>query len=391
MKKRCTILVLYDKDGVFDDYVFYLINELKQVSAHVIAVINGFAQKKYHKKIEKVCDDVIPRENTGYDAGAYQYVFNQYLSKEDLQNYDEIIFCNDTFFGPFIPFIDIFDTMDKRQCDFWGLTFYENGFSSCIQSYFICFRKSIIKNNELHYFWEQVVPKKMISYDEVCKYYEAGIFEYLNFRYYKFDTFISSDDCFLYVDPDYYIKKLKCPILKKRVFTPQYYNAEKTVNALKVIMSQYNYDINLILSHIDRCYAISKNEIVIDEATDSVFQIDRKPHIEHKFISYEIINFFYYNFDKMYIYGTGQFEKHTSNYFLIKAYKELIKFEGYVVSEGHKTKCEHKGYPLYEVIELARDNKCGILVLLNYENSLAVKLSAPKHLNLLYLYAELND
>ncbi len=391
MKKRCTILVLYDKDGVFDDYVFYLINELRQVSTRVIAVINGFVQKKYKKQIEEVCDDVITRENIGYDAGAYQYVFNQYLSKEDLQNYDEIIFCNDTFFGPFVPFKDVFATMDNRQCDYWGLTFYENGFSSCIQSYFICFGEKIIKNNELHYFWEHIMPKKVNSYDEVCRYYEAGIFEYLNSRYYQKDTFVSSDDCFLYVDPDHYIKNLKCPILKKRVFTPQYYNVEKTVNALKVIKSQYKYDIDLILNHIDRCYSISNNDIVIDETTDSVFQIDRKPHIEHKFISHELVNSFYYNFDKMYIYGIGQFEKHTSNYFLIKAHKELIKFEGYVVSEGHKTKCEHNGYPLYEVIELASDNKCGVLVLLNYENSLSVKLSAPKHLNLFYLYVELNN
>lgn len=58
---------------------------------------------------------MVVRENAGYDAGAYKFAIFKYLKIEEIRQYEELILCNDTFIGPFVPLKDIFDTMAKES------------------------------------------------------------------------------------------------------------------------------------------------------------------------------------------------------------------------------------------------------------------------------------
>ena len=80
----------------------------------------------------------------GYDAAAYKYVLCKCIDNSDIQKFDEILICNNSFYGPFKHFSDIIHDMESRPCDFWGLNGYTNILWNHIQSYFIVFRKHAI-------------------------------------------------------------------------------------------------------------------------------------------------------------------------------------------------------------------------------------------------------
>ena len=68
--KRLCIFSFYDKDGFVDDYVFYLLKQIKVNTASLIIVVNGFIQDCFTGELDGIADSVIYRENKGFDAGA---------------------------------------------------------------------------------------------------------------------------------------------------------------------------------------------------------------------------------------------------------------------------------------------------------------------------------
>ena len=153
--KRLLIFSFYDKDGIVDQYILFLLRGLKQVVNELIVVINGMLKDEEEKKIVTLTNHILKRKNVGYDAGAYADVILNFLGKEELKKWDELVLCNDTFYGPFVPFEYIFNKMNLGKVDFWGLNYVENNITNHIQSYFLVFKKRIIESGLLFdYFYK---------------------------------------------------------------------------------------------------------------------------------------------------------------------------------------------------------------------------------------------
>ena len=105
--KRLCVFSIFDPEGQVDAYIYYWLKEFKSVCDRIIVVSNGDL-KKCHQ-LTKYADDVIERDNTGFDGGAYADVLTKYLSYEEIQEFDEIALCNDTCYGPFVPMKEIFN------------------------------------------------------------------------------------------------------------------------------------------------------------------------------------------------------------------------------------------------------------------------------------------
>lgn len=122
--------------------------------------------------LEDCCDVVLERDNFGLDAWAYKYAF-EYYGYENLKAYDEVLCCNFTVFGPFYPLHEVFDTMNKRNCDWWGLhtwwtptpVDYDH-----IPSYFVVYRKSIIENHVFKDYWQTL--NVINTYEESVEFHE---------------------------------------------------------------------------------------------------------------------------------------------------------------------------------------------------------------------------
>ena len=71
---------------------------------------------------ESIADKVVIRENKGFDIGAWQQGITEICGREELAKYDSLTLFNDSFFGPFYPFADIYKEMESRSKDYWGLS-----------------------------------------------------------------------------------------------------------------------------------------------------------------------------------------------------------------------------------------------------------------------------
>ena len=70
--KRICIFSFFDNDGIVDEYIEYYLNEISQIVKRIVIVVNGNIKNDYYKKLLKYTDEIIVRENKGYDAGAYK-------------------------------------------------------------------------------------------------------------------------------------------------------------------------------------------------------------------------------------------------------------------------------------------------------------------------------
>ena len=109
MKRRIVILSLYDPEGIVDEYVFYLIKSFHLISSRIVVVSNSIISMEQQSKIREYTDDIVIRENIGYDGGAYKYVITEYLKNEDWSKWDQLILSNDTFYGPLYLWENMFD------------------------------------------------------------------------------------------------------------------------------------------------------------------------------------------------------------------------------------------------------------------------------------------
>lgn len=160
MTKRLGVFVFYDASGIVDDYVEELLKSLVDELNKLVIVVNGLITGMSKKKLKKYSNNIFLRENKGFDAGAYKDVFLNFLNEEDWEQWDEVILCNDTFYGPIFPWKIVFNKMYiYKNIGFWGLSRYpgdeiisdEEGYPNHIQSYFLVCRKNLITSS---FFWE---------------------------------------------------------------------------------------------------------------------------------------------------------------------------------------------------------------------------------------------
>ena len=271
--RRAAIFFFYDKDGKVDSYVSYLLKGIIASLERLVIVSNGKLSNEGKKKLEEFSSEIIERENIGLDVGAYQTALD-YIGWNTLEEYDEIIIFNHTIMGPVYPFEEMFEEMDKRNVDFWGITKYgKEGFDpfGCnpygyipehIQSHFMSFRKSLIINEEFKKYWKNMPVIK--SYNESVGLFESTFTKKFSDLGFKWDVYVNTDEYEritthpIIFYPKELIKDKRCPIFKRRsFFQPFEYVIANTVAQSAVELMQYLeenklYDTDMIWENILR-------------------------------------------------------------------------------------------------------------------------------------------
>lgn len=303
--KRLGICVFYDQKGIVDTCLEVLLESFEPILERLIVVINGYFTEDAYAKICKYSDEVYKRENIGYDGGAYKDIFIKYLSVCNLQRYDEIIIFNDTFYGPFYPWAEMFDRMKRVPVAFWGITRHPGGkfseiniFGPHIQSYFIAIRKEMFSNSVFGEFWENL--EYPVSRQDAVENFEIRFTDFFSQRGFKYTSWMDMQGyCpeyneISYSSPHVYelIKKYHIPVMKKRILT--WDNYEQVYKAFKFIREELGYDIANIYKNSLRLYKEGRAENLFD------------------FFSLEE---FYKRHTKVYIYGTGTRGKQMEKFF----------------------------------------------------------------------------
>lgn len=370
---RLTILCFYEEVGYVDLYVYHLVKELLSVSTQVAIVVNGEMEEKAKVYFEQCNCIVLIRANEGYDATAYKYVF-EVIGRDKIKEFDQIVLCNDTFFGPFIPMKDIFDEMETREWDFWGLSYQDRNLFQFIASYFLVFGEKTIQSDDLWSYFESM--QEIAEYQDALIRFELGIFLYFKERGYINDCLVCKKKYFSNVNYPYEnLKYEQLPILKKRAFTIK--DNWKLMKAIKFIQDNYNYDINLILTWMER------KKIVLDENKDPLksslpTKINDCPRVTIN----DIYNFIS-KWKNICIYGNGYF-----GHILIDLYQ--IKPQFIIVSEGQTLQQnQYRGIPIKSILQInIKNNETGIIVALNRANTEEVKICLGNSDNVLYLWED---
>ena len=155
MDRKVCLLAGYDKYNIIQDYVVFLVQELSKISDVYYFADSNMSEKEL-SKIRDYTKYAESLQHGGKYFGSWQYLMH-YIGWQTLEKYDEMIICNDSIYGPMTNIEDIFDYMELRNYDFWGLT--ENYHSTYhLDSYFMVFNQNIIKHCKFQEFWKSITP-----------------------------------------------------------------------------------------------------------------------------------------------------------------------------------------------------------------------------------------
>ena len=315
--KRLGIFCIYDSEGIIDDYIIYLLNDIKKSLSHLAIICNGKLTPEGRDRLEKISEDIFVRENVGYDMAAWKHGILHNL--ENLKYYDELTLFNDSFYGPFCPFENIFYEMQKKHsdADFWGITLHgkmHDDLNMCpygyipehIQSYFMVFRPRMFKSPEFQEYWQKLeIPENFqeaIRLNEVCL---TKIFSDKGFKYAVYcDTREIEKPYDINIDhtlinTEKLLKEFKCPILKKKIFmTKRSHNlhenyGDEARRSLHFIAQNTNYDLKLIWQNLLRKQnlALTKNYLGLNYILSNKIS---SPDVSKNFNETVIIAHLYY-------------------------------------------------------------------------------------------------
>ena len=227
--RRLAIFAYYDPDGRVDAYVPYLLRAMRPFCARQVVVVNGFLTPEAQDTLAACTDEVVLRPNRGYDVTAYKEAF---LSIPDLSAYDEILFYNQTIFGPVCPLDRMFRDMGARDVDFWGLTRHKGADRASwdenadipvhVQSFFFAVRASLFCQQAFRAYWEQL-PEIETYWDAVGKH-EVRFTRHFADQGYVWDVYVHTEDLETYNDyplmgmPVTLLKERGCPFCKRKNF-----------------------------------------------------------------------------------------------------------------------------------------------------------------------------
>lgn len=369
-KKRLGIIVLFDKNSTIDEYAYYLLDSLKDFLTEMIIVVNGNILLEAENRIRKKYDNLIIRENIGFDGGAYKDVFLNYLNPDFVSQWDEIVLCNDSFYGPFEKWDNIFSYMDDEEADFWGLSRYKRDdlYPEHIQAYFLVCRHSMLHKDDFYAFWKQLAYPQ--NYHEAVLEFEINFSNYfrkLGYSYKSYADIAIPQICVengknLYIEKAYeLVASGKFPLLKRKAL--DMLDLKRNEKIIGAINQYHDYETQLITENFERL-CLEKRE---------------------KSLNYYIIRDFYSTKKRVYIFGNGYFGIKVQNLFAYKGWQ----FQGIVISDNPTN--------LNNIIlldNLILEENDGLIVALGMKAFQEVRndlLSRFKKEQLLLPFEELND
>lgn len=245
-KKRLTLYVHYGRTQQIEKNDWHVLKALRSISQRLFVISNSSLSGADIEELRAVADDVMQRENKGFDFGAWRDAMAE-IGFEELAAYDEIVLVNNSVIGPVYPLSEAFAAMEKRKCDFWGLTLFE--FSRygdflglpCVpehlQSYFLVFHRNVVQSKAFMEFFLNV--RDLDNVNGVIAQYESQLTEALKKAGFRYEPYVLETqylgrmfnrEDLLYAKPWLYLL-LRMPFIKKKA------NAHMTQEDMLMLMS----------------------------------------------------------------------------------------------------------------------------------------------------------
>ena len=279
-KKRFAVYCFYDSKGIAGEYVFYYLEALKKVVDYVYVVANCRIEEKSLERLLQLADRVDQRDNYGFDAYAYRHALSQ--CGELLCDYDELVFSNNSFYGPVYPLEELFDKMSgsgkSGGADFWGITVHPKQkfrinekqhydyINEHIQSYFVVFSKKVFTSDVFTGFFKNL--PRIDSFLDAVVLFELELTRVLSEQgKFKYSSLVDSskfpgeNSTILYAYELY--RDEKCPFIKRKVFYEKYHEfisvrrGDQSCRIMEDLKRNGNYPVDFIWSDLLRTQPMS--------------------------------------------------------------------------------------------------------------------------------------
>ena len=271
--KRIGIYFFYDQAGIVDEYNLVLLRDLKQNLEKLLVVCNGELTPEGKARFSSVADEVLVRENRGFDVWAYKEGMAHYGWSE-LSRYDELVLLNFTNYGPVYPLEEMFAAMEQREADFWGIVmrygFPHDPYNRCkygyipdhVPSAFMVIRNRMLCSEAFQQYWDTM--REIKSYEDSICYHEAIFTPDFAAQGFRYALYIDTEDLKPYWDyplmlyPLELVKNRRCPLFKRKSFYNIYEEffigscGEATAEFYAYLRKETKYDVNLIWDNLLR-------------------------------------------------------------------------------------------------------------------------------------------
>jgi Rhamnan synthesis protein F len=171
LQPKVVLFMHFDRRGLVRPQLLDYMRDLKENGRSIVCVSNSRRLKPAAMSaLQEVCAAVIVRRNIGYDFGAWRDAVD-FLDLPRAET-EEVIFANDSVFGPLMPLGDTLRRLNYANVDVWGLTdSWQVRYH--LQSFFMAFGPAALRAEAFRKFWRSVRPVPAKFY--VVRTYEVGV------------------------------------------------------------------------------------------------------------------------------------------------------------------------------------------------------------------------
>lgn len=273
-RRRLGVFFFFDKEGIADRYIDFLLEDITKCFDKFIVVSNGSLSQESLRMFRAFTEHIIIRDNVGFDAWAYKDAL-LYCGWQEISTYYEVVLFNFTIMGPLYSFQKVFDVMNQQDVDFWGLNIHygaENDPSGVnpygylpkhLQSHFIAFRHRLSCSDVFRSYWDNL--PRIDSYIESVGKHESFLTKHFEDAGYTWTAYTKTDDLasrtpYPLMDyPRKLVQEYGCPIFKRKSFflDPRHFilrgawaNAGRLL--FEYLHDETSYDTDLIIENMTR-------------------------------------------------------------------------------------------------------------------------------------------
>lgn len=285
--KRLGIFYFDNVNRVVDKYIEYLLDDVMNNVSYLIIICCETLDRDNKNKLENYTKDIVILDDFAVEFYAYKDILKNYIGFNKLNNYNELLIFNNNFYGPIYQLKEIFDKMNTKKCDFWGLI-NRGKIIDCenkeeIDLDFFVIRSGLLNSKHFEDFWLNLTDYENFEYD--FKTY----FEELNFISDVFVDIYSYEKKYFLRPIDWSIKKpielmkyYKFPIIKRKSLFKETNLVSSGKYILEYIKDYTNYDIDMIWDYIIKNYNVQQiyQEVglhyVLSDSSSINFETDDK-------------------------------------------------------------------------------------------------------------------
>lgn len=287
------IYVIFEAEENLQRYKILFLEKLAALVDETLIVVNGGLKSEDLSTLEQY-GQVLVRDNTGYDAAAFREGILT-IGKEKLQTSSQLLLVNDTNIGPMRDLNEVFQKMEDRNLDFWGISFGEvqedaTNFNQYgyipehLQSYFLVIEPLLLRSEEFFDYWNNLTDTD--SRDKAIGKHETTFTKYFADLGYRYDALVSENkDSAMYIHP---LRMLRAGSPLVKYTSLQNYNAQQfrwqglerrteIPDLLNYVQMETNYPVEILENIVQKFKSISREQyiLIIDGVENIIPQCTR--------------------------------------------------------------------------------------------------------------------